>query len=114
MKWARIINNKVIEIFNFNPNEWIKNDEFLANCELVPDEVQQNWIKENGEWLSHEQQNAKNIIYEEIQQLKSKLTETDYKAIKYAEGILSDEEYAETKAQRQEWRDKINQLESEV
>lgn len=47
----------------------------------------------------------------EIQQLKSKLTETDYKAIKYAEGLLSEEEYAETKAQRQAWRDRINELE---
>lgn len=50
----------------------------------------------------------------EIAELKAKLSETDYKAIKYAEGVLSAEEYAETKAQRQAWRDRINELETIV
>lgn len=49
----------------------------------------------------------------EIANLKSKLSETDYQAIKYAEGFISDEEYAEKKAQRQAWRDRINELEAE-
>ena len=49
---------------------------------------------------------------EEIAELKAKLDATDYQAIKYAEGILSDEEYAEMKAQRQAWRDRINELEA--
>jgi hypothetical protein len=48
----------------------------------------------------------------EIAELKAKLQETDYQAIKYAEGVMSAEEYAETKAQRQEWRKRINELES--
>lgn len=48
----------------------------------------------------------------EISQLKAKLYATDYQAIKYAEGVLSEEEYAETKAQRQAWRDRINELEA--
>lgn len=43
--------------------------------------------------------------------LKNKLTKTDYQAIKYAEGQISEEEYAPIKAQRQAWRDEINQLE---
>lgn len=47
----------------------------------------------------------------EISQLKQKLQETDYQAIKYAEGELSVEEYAPMKAQRQEWRKRINHLE---
>ena len=46
--------------------------------------------------------------------LKCKLAETDYKAIKYAEGELLEEEYAETKAQRKEWRKEINKLEEEL
>ena len=49
-----------------------------------------------------------------IEELKHKLTETDYKAIKYAEGLISEEEYAQTKALRQSWRDEINRLEQEV
>ena len=36
---------------------------------------------------------------------------TDYRAIKYAEGVLSDEEYAPDKAQRQAWRERIGELE---
>lgn len=49
-----------------------------------------------------------------IIELKRKLRETDYKAIKYAEDELSAEEYAETKAQRRAWRAEINQLEAEI
>ena len=44
--------------------------------------------------------------------LKRKLRDTDYQAIKYAEGQISEEDYAPIKAQRQAWRDEINQLES--
>lgn len=47
----------------------------------------------------------------EIKELKGLLNDTDYKAIKYAEGLISEEEYAPIKAQRQEWRDRINELE---
>lgn len=50
----------------------------------------------------------------EIARLKEQLTDTDYKAIKYAEGWLTADEYAETKAQRQQWRDRINELESQL
>jgi hypothetical protein len=49
-----------------------------------------------------------------IEELKHRLEETDYKAIKYAEGLISEEEYAETRALRQSWRDEINELEKEV
>jgi hypothetical protein len=48
---------------------------------------------------------------EEIAELKAKLAATDYQAIKYAEGALSAEEYEPTKIMRQEWRDRINELE---
>ena len=49
---------------------------------------------------------------EEIAKFKDKLEATDYQAIKYAEGILSDVEYAEMKEQRQTWRNRINELEA--
>ena len=49
----------------------------------------------------------------QINELKEKLRETDYQAIKYAEGLISEEDYAPAKKKRQEWRDKINELESE-
>lgn len=51
---------------------------------------------------------------EQIAILKQQLADTDYKAIKYAEGLISAEDYAETKAQRQGWRDEINELEEQM
>ena len=48
----------------------------------------------------------------EIKTLKQLLSESDYKALKYAEGMISEEEYAPVKAQRQAWRDRINELEN--
>ena len=54
-----------------------------------------------------------NITKVKIDILKLKLQESDYKAIKYAEGILSEEEYAPIKAERQAIRDEINKLEQE-
>ena len=49
-----------------------------------------------------------------IEELKNKLASTDYQAIKYAEGYLTEEEYAETKTRRQAWRDEINALEAQA
>ena len=48
----------------------------------------------------------------EIQALKRSLAETDYKAIKYAEGVMTDEDYQATGIQRQAWRRRINELEA--
>ena len=49
-----------------------------------------------------------------IEILKSKLKESDYKAIKYSEGWLTEEEYAPVKAERQALREEINKLEQEL
>ena len=49
-------------------------------------------------------------IQGQIEAYKSELAKTDYQAIKYFEGWLTDEEYAPIKAHRQELRDKINAL----
>lgn len=53
-------------------------------------------------------------IVRKINLLKIKLKATDYKAIKYAEGEITAEEYAETKAKRRAWRVEINTLQSEL
>ena len=50
----------------------------------------------------------------EIAGLKQILTSTDYKALKFAEGQISEKDYEETKQQRQLLRDKINELEAEM
>lgn len=43
---------------------------------------------------------------------KQNLKLTDYKAIKFAEGLISDEEYQPIKEQREEWRRQINEYEA--
>lgn len=48
----------------------------------------------------------------QIDMLKAELSKTDYKAIKYAEGWITAEEYEPIKAERQALRDKINALEA--
>lgn len=53
-------------------------------------------------------------INKQIRELKKQLADTDYKAIKYSEGWLTDEEYAEVKTQREEWRSAINKLEDRL
>ncbi len=48
----------------------------------------------------------------EIIELKKYLADTDYKAIKFAEGELSESDYREDKSQRHDARARINELES--
>lgn len=53
-------------------------------------------------------------IESEITGLKQILASTDYKALKYAEGQITEKNYEETKQERQSLRDKINELEAEL
>lgn len=52
-------------------------------------------------------------IQSEISALKQLLANSDYQALKHADGELSDEEYAEMKEKRQQWRDRINELQAQ-
>lgn len=47
----------------------------------------------------------------QIDELKQKLSDTDYIACKIAEGAATIKEYANELQQRQEWREEINRLE---
>ena len=91
------------------------------DVEKVIDVVGQPYIAEHDEvedilvYKPYSEQEIKVIKNNNrIAELKQKLQDTDYKAIKYAEGELSVEEYAETKAQRRAWREEINKLEEEL
>ena len=57
---------------------------------------------------------AKIAAEREISELKQKLRDTDYQAIKYAEGMYTLTEYAPIREQRQAWRDRINHLEERI
>ena len=91
------------------------------DVEKVIDVIGQPYIAEHDEvedilvYKPYSEQEIKTIKNNNrIIELKQKLAETDYKAIKYSEGELSAEEYAETKAQRRAWREEINKLEEEL
>lgn len=53
------------------------------------------------------------IKAQRITQLKRQSSLTDYAVIKIAEGVATKDEYAELIAQRQQWRQEINSLETE-
>ena len=68
--------------------------------------------------LEYEQQLQRQAEIDEIQRkiskAKAKLSQTDYQAIKYFEGFISETDYAPIKAQRQAWRKEINDLEMSI
>ena len=53
-------------------------------------------------------------IINDINLYKLLLNQTDYKALKYSEGLISEEDYLEIKIQRNGWRMNINELEEEL
>ena len=53
-----------------------------------------------------------NELKSKIMILRNKLTKTDYKAIKYAEGEITASEYAPILEQRRQWRTEINAYET--
>jgi hypothetical protein len=110
--------------------------EFFKDAKLTlveaPDEVFEGWGYMNGEFIQPSPPDE-NFVYDpasglvmlksdlenrticiQIQELKNQLAATDYKAIKYAEGLISDEEYAAIRSERQAWREEINALEAEL
>lgn len=49
--------------------------------------------------------------YSRIAELKQLLSESDYKALKFSDGVLTEIEYAPIRTMRQGWRDEINEIE---
>lgn len=56
----------------------------------------------------------KREIETRIAELKSLLSSSDYKVMKYLEGYLNELEYLPVKSQRQAWREEINLLETKL
>lgn len=89
------------------------------NNYLNPEDIQQsdkdfNYYLRDQCPMKTEEDKLKDQYRLEIQQLKKALSDSDYKAIKYAEGQISEEEYSEIKSERQGYRDRINYLESQL
>ena len=81
-------------------------------------DILQYFLRENGIVIRDgdfsiclEYNDKQKMQYARIAALKQQLSDTDYKALKYADGVLSEEEYAPIKAARQAWRAEINEIE---
>ena len=120
---------KVVKTYEpiYDDNGEIINHRILENTieqevvEIVEEEVEIEKLKTHivCDLVAHfypkreltEEQKAKREATARIKALKEELAKTDYQAIKYAEGWLSEEEYAPIKTQRQAYREEINRLE---
>ena len=92
-----------------------KDVEWIVDVEGVEYQPEHDEEEDILVYIPYTQAEIRNIeINNRILELKEFLYNTDYKAIKYAEGELSAEEYEETKLQRRAWRVEINQLEEQL
>lgn len=57
---------------------------------------------------------TKEDIQAEINGYKNLLAQSDYKALKHADGVLDEDEWQQVKAEREELRQKINACEAEL
>lgn len=91
----------------------IDNDIYIkTNVELIEAVIidEEEYISCITRW---EQTNDQNISYF-IEILKKKLQDTDYQAIKYFEGEMTEEEYLPIKEKRRQYRYEINELQKEL
>lgn len=64
--------------------------------------------------MSKQTTRTREQIEADIRGLQQLLTATDYKALKHADGVISDEKYEETRQLRIDYRRQINDLEAEL
>ena len=91
---------------------WDIEHNFIAISDVQQSDINGDLYRKELCPMKTEQDLLKDQYRLEIQQLKKLLSDTDYKAIKYAEGQISESEYASVKAERQGYRDRINELEA--
>ena len=94
-----------------NKAKWCnENGCYIAEIEPLEDGTRQFQIKQ----IPHKTEDEKLIeqYQSEIVELKKYLSDTDYKAIKFAEGEITESDYREVKSQRHDARVRINELES--
>ena len=87
-----------------------------GNFEQYPDDSTEEGLIEVDnidQWI-YEHLPLKDKRYWRYRDLKKFLADTDYKVMKYIEGQITEEEYNSIKAQRQSWRDEINELEKYI
>ena len=94
-----------------NKANWCnENGYYIEEIEPLEDGTRQFQIKQ----IPQKTEDKKLIgqYQSEIVELKKYLFDTDYKAIKFAEGEITESDYQEVKSQRHDARVRINELES--
>ncbi len=111
-KYAKILDEKTQRCAVLIDDDAI--DESLINEGFAWQEVEQgydyNWYIQGFAPSKPQSLINKERVYELLRQLK----ETDYVAVKIAEGAATKEEYAEIISNRQKWRDEINLLQASI
>ena len=94
-----------------NKANWCnENNCYIEEIEPLEDGTRQFQIKQIPQKTEDEKLIEK--YQSEIIELKKYLSDTDYKAIKFAEGEIAESDYQEVKSQRHNARVRINELES--
>ncbi len=80
--------------------------------------VNNEWILDENKLLAIQEKISKQERIEQInlemEEIQAKLNNTDYKTLKWMEGLLTDEEYNPTKEERISLRSRYNELEEEI
>lgn len=111
------INNDIIDIFDIdNPNitKKIVLEQMPNDYDVI---IMENLPEYNKDWEYLAILNNELVIKEleltnqqKINIYKKYLKDTDYQAIKFAEGVISEEEYTPIREERKKWRLIINEL----
>ena len=100
-------NNGGFKTYRMNGEQLGDFSDYTTTYRLLDDEVQ--YSNDGSVWV--EPHPYEPTVEDKINALKQELASTDYKALKYAEGWFTEEEYAPIKAMREELREKIRLLE---
>ena len=91
---------------------WDIEHNFIAISDVQQSDINGDLYRKELCPMKTEEDKLKDQYRIEITQLKKQLSDTDYKAIKYAEGQISESEYSAIRELRQGYRDRINELEA--
>lgn len=94
----------------FTLNEYDEAFKFVDENGYAIEEIEPKGDERQFKVVEIPQPSEEDIKQARIEELKAKLSETDYIVIKIAEGEATQEEYAEVLANRKAWRTEINEL----
>ena len=97
----------------------VSDEDFLgleSGAKCISDDLSAviDYIKTGAELFKEEQERKNEELRFQIYELKARLAATDYKTLKFVEGEITEEEYAEIRELRKALRAEINLLEEQI